>query len=101
MTSWFDRLLGIRSEEDFFPQPEAEADWQLVATTQEDANAHIVAGRLEQHGIQTHIRRANNIASQWGMSPDIVAAARVFVRKEDVAEAQAILAEHDGDDQWG
>jgi len=66
--------------------------WVVIYTAGSPAEAYIVAGRLQNNGIQTQIRE-DTYGKITGISAGLHGAVEVLVSGADFEEAEAILSE--------
>lgn len=73
-------------------------EWMVVYETSHDAEAHVVAGRLQVEGIRAVVHRQPGAAA-LGITIGMLGAITVLVRPEDYEHALALLEPDDYPDE--
>ena len=65
-------------------------EWSSVYTTNSEPIAHLIAGKLENEGIQTMVRK-ESAGSAYGITVGLLGKVDVLVRSEDYERAVALI----------
>jgi hypothetical protein len=69
-------------------------EWDSVFTTDNEPTAYIIAGKLQNEGIETRVHK-ESAGSAYGISVGLLGKVDVLVRSEDVDRAIAVLENED------
>jgi hypothetical protein len=71
--------------------------WKSVYTTNSEPIAHLIAGKLENEGIQTIVRK-ESAGSAYGITVGLLGKVDVLVPSDDYERAVALIAEPDDEE---
>jgi hypothetical protein len=75
------------------PEPRFQ-EWESVYTTDNEPTAYIIAGRLQNEGIEARVHK-EALGSAYGINVGLLGKVDVLVRSEDFDRASAILEDED------
>jgi hypothetical protein len=81
------------------PEPQFQ-QWESVFTTGSEPEAHIIAGKLQNEGIEARIQK-ESAGTAYGINVGLLGKVDVMVRSEDYERAVAVLEDDDYEAEEG